>query len=130
MFVEHIAIWTFDLERLRDFYVDYFNAEVGPKYENRENGFQSYFCKLTKGARLELMQMPGIVSKPELDPALQLSGLIHLAVAVGSKLGVDNLYAKMKRNGLVLVDEPHFTGDGYYEFTVLDPDGNRIEITI
>jgi len=28
------------------------------------------------------------------------------------------------------VDGPRHTGDGYFESVVLDPDGNRIEITI
>jgi lactoylglutathione lyase len=27
------------------------------------------------------------------------------------------------------VSEPRRTGDGYYESCVLDPDGNRLEIT-
>jgi lactoylglutathione lyase len=29
-----------------------------------------------------------------------------------------------------VVDGPRVTGDGYYESVVLDPDGNRIEVTI
>jgi lactoylglutathione lyase len=28
-----------------------------------------------------------------------------------------------------VLDEPRCTGDGYYESVVLDPDGNRIELT-
>jgi lactoylglutathione lyase len=28
-----------------------------------------------------------------------------------------------------VVSEPRTTGDGYYESIVLDPDGNRVEIT-
>jgi len=28
----------------------------------------------------------------------------------------------------MVVGEPRYTGDGYYESCILDPDGNRIEI--
>jgi lactoylglutathione lyase len=28
-----------------------------------------------------------------------------------------------------VVGEPRTTGDGYYESVVLDPDGNRVELT-
>jgi len=28
------------------------------------------------------------------------------------------------------MDGPRVTGDGYYESVILDPDGNRIEVTI
>ena len=38
---------------------------------------------------------------------------------------VDELAAK-----LGAVDGPRTTGDGYYEAVVLDPDGNRVELTI
>jgi lactoylglutathione lyase len=30
---------------------------------------------------------------------------------------------------LLLLGEPRRTGDGYYESVILDPEGNRIEIT-
>jgi lactoylglutathione lyase len=31
---------------------------------------------------------------------------------------------------LAPVDAPRTTGDGYYEAVVLDPDGNRVELTV
>jgi len=31
---------------------------------------------------------------------------------------------------LTVIDGPRFTGDGYYESVVLDPENNRIELTV
>ena len=43
MRIEHVAIWTTDLERLREFYECYFGAVAGSRYENPRKQFQSYF---------------------------------------------------------------------------------------
>ena len=59
----------------------------------------------------------------------QRMGLTHLAVSVGSQQRVDELTNQLKQDGVEVVDGPRHTGDGYYESVVLDPDGNRIEIT-
>lgn len=32
--IEHVALWTQDITRLRDFYVKYFGARPGPPYGN------------------------------------------------------------------------------------------------
>ena len=49
MRIEHIAIWTSDLERMRDFYQTYFNMKCGDKYENIKKGFSSYFLSFESG---------------------------------------------------------------------------------
>jgi lactoylglutathione lyase len=56
-------------------------------------------------------------------------GLTHLAIAVGSEQLVDELTKRIKDDGYPVLDGPRRTGDGYYESVVVDPDGNRIEIT-
>lgn len=43
MKISHIAIWTADLETLREFYITYFEGRSGEKYTNPRKGFQSYF---------------------------------------------------------------------------------------
>lgn len=43
MQLTHIALWTNHLERLRDFYVKYFNGKSNEKYVNPKKGFASYF---------------------------------------------------------------------------------------
>lgn len=57
-------------------------------------------------------------------------GLTHLAIAVGAEETVDALTERLRAAGHRVVDGPRRTGDGYYESVVLDPDGNRIEITV
>ena len=63
-------------------------------------------------------------------PDTQHLGFTHLSFSVGSKEKVDRLTKEMLGDGIVIVGQPRTTGDGYYESVVLDPEGNRIEITI
>jgi lactoylglutathione lyase len=123
MRVEHVAVWTRDLERLRTFYERWLGATAGERYERRETGFASYFLSFADGARLELM------SRPDLPAGVdQATGLTHVAFSLGSEAGVDELTAELAAAGVEVLDGPRRTGDGYYESVVLDPDGNRIEL--
>lgn len=126
--LEHAAIWTTQLEALRQFYETYFQARAGEKYSNPRKGFESYFLTFEEGARLEIMTMASIESRPVLPPA-QAIGYAHLAFAVGSKESVDALTGRLHADGFRILDGPRRTGDGYYESVILDPDGNRVEIT-
>lgn len=129
MQIEHVAIWTGNLERLKKFYVSYFQAEAGPKYTNQTRGFESYFLTFSSGARLELMSLPLLVGRPDHRGA-PWAGYAHLAFSVGSSEEVDALAGQLEAGGHRVLDGPRVTGDGYYEAIALDPDGNRIEITI
>lgn len=128
MRIEHVAMWVRNLTAMKDFYADFFQGRPGAKYRNPETGFESYFLSFDDGARLELMRMPGIPqSKNDVDA--QFTGLIHLAFCAGSPQAVDALTERLRRAGYAVAGEPHATGDGYYESVVLDPEGNRLEIT-
>lgn len=129
MKIEHIAIWTRNLEDLKSFYITYFGGTAGEKYSNPTKAFESYFISFDSGARLELMQMPGIPEN-ENDAFDQYTGIIHLAISVGSVDRVDSLTQELRKSGYQIVSEPRYTGDGYYESCALDPDGNRLEITV
>lgn len=125
MRVEHFAIWVNDLERMRAFYETYFLAKSNERYHNPKKNFQSYFLTFEDGCRLELMQ------KPEIPQRLQEGetiGLTHFAMSVGSEEKVDWLTEKLRADGYRVAGEPRWTGDGYYESVVLDPEGNRVEI--
>lgn len=129
MHIDHIAIWTRNLERLRAFFETYFGATAGAKYTNPANAFASYFLTFDSGARLELMHKPTIPDSGN-DPIAQATGITHLAFATGSEQAVDALTERLQHAGFQVIDGPRRTGDGYYESVVLDPDGNRIEITV
>lgn len=126
MKIEHLAIWVSDLEGMRNFYEDYFGAIPGKKYHNPKKNFSSYLLSFNEGPRLELMHNPVIIG---LNPDERL-GLIHFAISVGSKEKVDVLTNTLRSAKFTIVGEPRTTGDGYYESVVLDPEGNRIEITV
>lgn len=129
MYIEHLAIWVTDLEKTRQFYEQYFGAKAGEKYENPLKNFSSYFLSFESGSRLELMHKPEI---PDLGKTSeqQRRGIIHFAISVGSEKAVNELTEKLRRDGYEILGETRWTGDGYYESVVADPEGNIVEITI
>ena len=58
-----------------------------------------------------------------------MAGYAHIAFSVGNQQAVDDLTARIRKDGYQIASEPRVTGDGYYESCILDPDGNRVEIT-
>ena len=76
------------------------------------------------------MQRPDIRPKPHTHPSDEFIGYAHLAMSVDSAEIVDQLTARLIADGYPHIDGPRHTGDGYYESVILDPEGNRIEITI
>jgi lactoylglutathione lyase len=129
MRIEHIALWTDNIERCKRFYVTYFGAMASTGYVNVKKGFESCFLSFTDGARIELMKTTSL-TPVVIEPGAHRMGLTHVAVSVGSEEQVDVLTQRLKADGFPILDGPRRTGDGYYESVVLDPDGNRIEITV
>ena len=50
MKLHHIAIWTFRLEELKEFYVRFLGGKSNEKYVNPKKGFESYFISFGEGA--------------------------------------------------------------------------------
>ena len=127
MRIEHIALWVKDLERMKNFYKEYFNMNCGEKYENKSKEFSSYFLSFGSGARIEIMHRPDIIEQAMGKGVT--NGLTHLAISVGNKEKVDELTELIRSDGFEIIGEPRTTGDGYYESIISDPEGNHIEIT-
>ncbi len=126
--IAHLAIWVEDLELMRDFYLEALGGSSGERYENPSTGFNSYFVSFGEGARLELMSSPDI--GPRLPhPSEHSAGYAHMALALGTREEVDTKVSALERSGVTIVSRPRVTGDGYYEAVVLDPEGNRLELT-
>lgn len=119
MRVVHVALWADDLERVCAFY-ESLGASRGPRYDNPAKGFSSHFLAWPGSeVRLEVMHRDGLSPSGEL-------GWAHVALGVGSEAEVDRLAAVHADR---VVDGPRRTGDGYYECVLLDPEGNRVELT-
>ena len=78
MRIHHIAIWTFRLEEMKEFYTCYFNGSSNEKYINPQKGFESYFLHFDEGTDLELMSRTDIQNTPIEENRL---GLTHFAFA-------------------------------------------------
>jgi len=134
MKIEHVAIWVRDIDKVCEFYRKYFGGVVHPIYHNPTKQFTSRFITFDDGVRLEIMHRPDICVERNAGTVemfhVEHLGFIHLSFSVGSKEEVDHLTQQMSSEGVPVVGQPRTTGDGYYESVVLDPEGNRIEITI
>ena len=127
MKIEHIALYVNDPEKARDFFVRYLGGRSNDGYWNRNTGFHSFFIRFDDGARLEIMNKPG-VADPEKET--ERTGYAHIAFSVGSGEDVDSLTARLKADGYRIVSGPRTTGDGYYESSIVAVEGNLIEITV
>ena len=128
--IEHVAFWTEDLERLANFYTPIFRGcSTGLEIRQRRPRDSSpVFSSFASGARIELMTS-STLQPVKAERGAQRMGLAHLAVSVGSRQRVEELTRLLKSDGFEVIDGPRQTGDGYFESVILDPDGNRIEIS-
>lgn len=127
MRIEHVAVYVKDLERSREFFTKYFQAESNDGYYNSKTGFRSYFLTFEDGARLEIMNRQ---DAKDAQKELVQNGYIHIAFSAGSREKVDELTNRLRADGYSVISGPRVTGDGYYESCILDLEGNQIEITV
>lgn len=137
MRIEHVAINVRNLERTCDFFVKYFGAEAGEGYHNPRTGLRSYFLSFSDGARLEIMNWPEMPednfehdADGQLRERFHALGYTHVCMSVGSREAVDDMTARLLKDGYRHVSGPRTTGEGYYESCILLPDGVELELTI
>lgn len=124
--IEQVALATGDVECLRDFY-QRLGPVASPPSTDPDTGFRS--CELDFcGVRLVLFERP--VGR-ERTPDDRFSGLVHLYFALGSADAVDEFSTALAAAGHRVLEPPHRTGElDRYESVVLDPDGNRLTLTV
>lgn len=111
MTIEHIAITTADIDRLRRFYSTYFGMETEAEITGSTGARITFMHSPDGGARIELMQKPQTADRPVVPPLGQADaqsgerpatrpcgqsgtppcGYVHLAFAVGSEDAVHTL---------------------------------------
>lgn len=127
MKIEHIAMYVNNLEKTKEFFEKYFSAKANAGYHNKTTDFRSYFLSFDDGARLEIMNKPGMT---DAEKEIAGTGYIHIAFSVGSPEAVDELTSRIREDGYEVISGPRTTGDGYYESCVIGIEGNQIEITV
>ena len=125
--IELIALATNDVDRLRDFYVR-LGGLASPILTDPGAGVRSCaldFC----GVRLELVEQPcgtNRATRAERSPAL-----MHLGFVLDSADAIDQLTDAIAAAGHRVLEPPRRTGElGRYVSVVLDPDGNRVKLTV
>lgn len=124
MVINHIGIWTNDLERLKEFYSRFFDCKVSERYDNIKKQFSSYFLSFSDGAKIEIMKRSDISGTNDVEKI----GLAHFAFEVGPREMVENMARNFEQAGVIIESYPRTTGDGFYECVILDPDMNKIEL--
>jgi lactoylglutathione lyase len=126
--IQHVALWVKDLEAIRKFYMHYFSAVSGEKYTNPLKKFSSYMLTFKDGGVLEIMHRPDILTIKDVTD--EHIGWAHIAIGVGTREKVLVITETIREEGYQVIGEPRITGDGYFESVILDPEGNRVEITV
>jgi lactoylglutathione lyase len=124
--IDHIALVTRDLDRLCEFY-RLLGAAASAPSGAPETGPRSCvldFC----GIRLEVFERRGC--RVDVNGVGPSPGLLHVGFALGSADAVDELSRVLAAGGHRVLEQPHRGALGRYESLVLDPDGNRLKLTV
>ena len=125
--IEHIALATNQLESLCDFYRR-LGGVVLPIFPELDDGLRGCvldFC----GVRLGVFERPR--SRHAATRDRRSPRLLHLGFALGSADAVDELSRVLAAAGHRMLEPPHRAGElGRYESIALDPDGNRLKLSV
>jgi lactoylglutathione lyase len=123
--IEHIALATGHLESLCGFYRQLGGVAL-PRSPDPGDGLRVLdFC----GVRLEVFERPRSRHAAAGDGRSQR--LLHLGFTLGSADAVDELSRVLAAAGHRVLEPPHRANElGRYESVVLDPDGNRLKLSV
>lgn len=107
MRISNVGMLVKDLEGAKNFFMDYFGAEVHAVYNEEENGYYSYILKLDEGPKIEIMTKPEIVDDKK---ERNRSGFVHICIKVDSREKLDEIIAKIKADGYEVLYEPATVG--------------------
>jgi lactoylglutathione lyase len=128
MKIEHVCLNVSDIERMKAFYCEVFGFASNQKYHNDKTGWENYFLSSEEGgARLELLSKAAL-KKAKTDR--EATCIVHFSLALGSKENISVALKKAVSDGASILGQPRMTGDGYYEASILDPEGNMVELTL
>ena len=125
--IEHIALATSRPASVCDFYRRLGGVALpfSPALVDGSRGCVFDFC----GVRLEVIARPRSSRDPAGDG--RAPQLLHLGFAFGSADAVDELTRALAAAGHRVLEPPHrATEAGRYESVVLDPDGNRLKLSV
>ena len=111
--IRHVALFARDLETAERFWVDVMGYEV----EWRPDADNLYLA--LRGDSLALHRADTIAPRGSLD---------HLGIAYSSPGDVDTVCQRLAAAGTRVVEPPRQHRDGAYSATLLDPEGNHLQL--
>lgn len=126
--LEHVALVTRDIGRLRDFYVRHFGGVAEPWGDPNGRHRLCFISFEGGGTRLELENEDGIGT---IDADRErIVGIAHLAFMVKSRKELHDKTQELIDAGHPLRTAPRAYGRDFYESSFFDPDGNIVELTV
>ena len=126
MKMDHVAIVTKDIEKMKDFYVECFGAKRAKRWSNGQ--VTLYFIEFDNGMQIELEQRDN-PARYDIDRENSF-GIAHLSFQVDTKAELDKITDELAAKGVPMRSGPTAYGDDFYESSFWDPDGNVVEIAV
>ena len=115
--IEHLAIFSPDTAKLKDWYVKMFDFT-----QVYDNGKGTYFLKAQDGAMIEFVTSEATNQ----DTGARVAGIRHIAIAVTSD-GFDSMVEKLRGENVEVVTEPA-ESKGIKTFFFRDIEGNVLHL--
>lgn len=119
--LDYIAIPTANLEKLKDFYVQYFGAAA-------ETNGVSCLLSFKGGFKIKLIWEEQAEQHVVPSPAARSPYTVRLTFRAGGRRRVNEITCRLVLDGHEVISEPGTSGMSHYSSSVYDPDGNLIEL--